>query len=503
MECVLSDPHTIPLDWSGNVSTIALSPDVSEEANCKRPREDEYNATTSTDSPNGEAKRARMEVVEEAPGDNIMHTEPATTGQTASTANDLVIASEHPTTIGTSTTVLTEPNVSCSVPEEGMTMEQQRRRAAAWKAANEKFLAVCDAPGPFNSNGVIVESFGRIVTDGVGWHTSNNIFPLGFKSRRIFAHESGHGKVVYTFEIFRKECDLSPTFRITTEDHNNESRFCEGSTIGSAWEQMLRLIGEDGTKHAVGTAAERQGMMMMFGSPNSATTPTSVSPTSVCEILEGMPGVDTCKTYNFVTMRQTDKTNAAVLDDQKASIIGASRLRTSKRSYKTAGVAIFSNCFVCPYHHCRVCGAALDGSRAAGLGGMSSKVLAKTNTISSRAGGCGWVLRRRARRARAAASAASMRVCAVFLALTRGDKLCSTGADNNCSFCLESIAEFSSSATNPVSVLALLLSFLMIARVSAFFAICSASAFFLAIVANPFSISSLYLITQKDANAHY
>ncbi|KAK8817052.1 hypothetical protein WA556_002950, partial [Blastocystis sp. ATCC 50177/Nand II] len=151
---------------------------------------------------------------------------------------------------------------------------------------------------PLKVKGVTVLSFGRVVTQWKSYHNAKYIWPVGFKSTRMYySFKNPQQKVLYTSEIIDGGSD-GPRFMVTAEDAPEEPLVA--ATPSAAWQYVLGLIREERMKNGITKSS------ISISGPDSF----GFSYPDVAYCIEGLEGADQCKEYICRKIRDMQKTRS-------------------------------------------------------------------------------------------------------------------------------------------------------------------------------------------------
>lgn len=135
---------------------------------------------------------------------------------------------------------------------------------------------------------------GKIITDRPGFHSKRYIWPVGFRSSRLYPSTlDPRRKVLYISEI--REGPAEPLFVVIPEDADS----VEGATATAAWHHIVKAVNdqkEDQEGRRVTTAVSGPEM---FG----------YSHPTIANLIQQLPGASQCRNYKFRHLEATNKSN--------------------------------------------------------------------------------------------------------------------------------------------------------------------------------------------------
>ncbi|KAJ2718784.1 hypothetical protein GGI07_005589 [Coemansia sp. Benny D115] len=148
------------------------------------------------------------------------------------------------------------------------------------------------------SDEVRVLSLGKVVSEPDSYHTSRYIWPVGFRSTRMYPsmRKGSEGKSLYTSEILAGE-DM-PVFRVTAADMPD--MVFEASSSSGVW----KLVLDELTRKGVGVKTHASGPHM-FGLSHLAVT----------KAVQELDGADKCRKYVMQKWLDPEPTGDAEEDD--------------------------------------------------------------------------------------------------------------------------------------------------------------------------------------------
>jgi hypothetical protein len=127
-------------------------------------------------------------------------------------------------------------------------------------------------------------SLGRVVADRQGFHTARHIFPVGFRSERLFASlRNPAERCVYASEI-RDGGERGPLFVVTCADAPD--RPMTGASASGAWAQVEREL--DALRGRARATVNVNGAER-FGLPD----PT------IAQLIAQLPGAERCVQFQM------------------------------------------------------------------------------------------------------------------------------------------------------------------------------------------------------------
>jgi hypothetical protein len=158
-------------------------------------------------------------------------------------------------------------------------------REAAFQAAQ---LVLQDTPLPLAAGGLTVHELG-VVNPDPAYHVKTHVFPVGFRSERLYASVTDPTERVPHFsEVLRG--DTGPVFRVS---HEGGEPSWEGPTSSNAWANVLADVNKKRLHLGLGKGGDSISGPEMFGLANP----------KVAAVIEGLDGVLECEHYVFRAKR--------------------------------------------------------------------------------------------------------------------------------------------------------------------------------------------------------